>query len=322
MGMHVFVDTNVLLSFFHFTSEDLESLNGVFVSHKKGAAVLHLTDQVRDEFRRNRESKIADALSTFKNSANAVKIPTFMRTLEDFEALEKAGDDFRKLHAAMLKAANEKIIDQTLPADSLIDSMFNKAKPHATTTKIYSEARQRVDVGNPPGKNGSLGDAINWLLLMEHVPKGEDLFVISGDKDFYSTIEDTKINPFLEDEWQREKGSKVTCYRSLRAFLGDHFAGVTLSFDPEKMELLNALASSSCFATTHALVAKLDSFPFFSLHEAKTLLDAAHANDQVRWIVADTDVRALFLKATAPHKGSLKDPVHLELIEKAQAGWE
>jgi hypothetical protein len=317
--MHIFVDTNVLLSFFHFTSEDLDSLNDIFVSHKKGAAVLHLTDQVCDEFRRNREAKISDALSKFKGAASAAQIPTFMRTLSDFEALDEAGKAFRKLHAAILKSANEEIVARTLPADRLIELMFKKAKPHAVTEKVYSEARRRVDVGNPPGKNGSLGDAINWLLLMEHVPDRQALYVISEDKDYFSTFEENKINPFLEEEWKRKKKSSVTCYRSLKAFLGDHFAGVTLSFDPEKMELINALGNSSCFATTHAIVAKLDGFSFFSLHEAKTLLEAAHQNDQVRLIVPDSDVSALMLKAATPHKRHLRDPTCMEIIERAES---
>lgn len=316
--MHIFVDTNVLLSFFHFTSEDLDSLNDIFVSHKKGAAVLHLTDQVCNEFRRNREVKIADALLKFKGAASAAQIPTFMRTLPDFEALDEAGKAFRKLHAAILKAANAEIVARTLPADHLIELMFKKAKPHATTDNIYLDARRRVDVGNPPGKNGSLGDAINWLLLMEHVPNDQALYVISEDKDYYSTIEDNKINPFLEDEWKRKKHSSVTCYRSLKAFLGDHFDGVTLSFDPEKMELINALGNSSCFATTHALVAKLDGFDFFSLHEAKMLLEAAHQNEQVRWIITDQDVSALVLKAAGPHRRGLKEPIYLEVIGLAE----
>jgi len=63
--MHVFIDTNILLSFFHFSNEELDSLNDVFASHKHGSATVHLTDQVRDEFRRNREVKIKDALGRF-----------------------------------------------------------------------------------------------------------------------------------------------------------------------------------------------------------------------------------------------------------------
>jgi len=236
--MHIFIDTNILLSFFHFTSEDLNSLNSVFVSHKKGAAVLHITDQVRDEFRRNRESKISDALTKFREAASSLQIPNFMRSLPEFDDLEKASKSLREKHSAILKSANAEILSKSLPADSLIETMFKKSKLLKTSSQIYLSARQRVDVGNPPGKNGSLGDAINWLLLLDSVPQGEDLYVISDDKDFYSTFEKEKINPFLDEEWQREKKSKVTCYRSLSSFLGDHFAGITLSFDPEKKNSL------------------------------------------------------------------------------------
>lgn len=34
--MHIFIDTNILLNFYHFTSEDLDALNSVFVSHEQG----------------------------------------------------------------------------------------------------------------------------------------------------------------------------------------------------------------------------------------------------------------------------------------------
>ena len=63
----IFIDTNILLNFYHFTSDDLDALNGVFVSHAQGAVTVHLTDQVRDEFNRNREGKLRDALKQFGN---------------------------------------------------------------------------------------------------------------------------------------------------------------------------------------------------------------------------------------------------------------
>lgn len=34
--MHIFIDTNILLNFYHFTSEGLDALNSVFVSHEQG----------------------------------------------------------------------------------------------------------------------------------------------------------------------------------------------------------------------------------------------------------------------------------------------
>lgn len=41
--MHVFIDTNILLNFFHFTKDELDALNDVFASHEHGAAKVHLT---------------------------------------------------------------------------------------------------------------------------------------------------------------------------------------------------------------------------------------------------------------------------------------
>jgi predicted nucleic acid-binding protein len=46
--MHVFIDTNVLLNFFHFTKEEIDALSNVFASHEHGAANVHLTEQVCD----------------------------------------------------------------------------------------------------------------------------------------------------------------------------------------------------------------------------------------------------------------------------------
>lgn len=60
--MNFFVDTNVLLAFYHLTSEDLEELRKLSVLLRENRAQLLLPDQVIDEFKRNREGKIADAL--------------------------------------------------------------------------------------------------------------------------------------------------------------------------------------------------------------------------------------------------------------------
>ena len=61
--MNIFIDTNVYLSFYHLSSDDLEELKKLVVLAREGKVVLLLPEQVIDEFRRNRAAKIADALS-------------------------------------------------------------------------------------------------------------------------------------------------------------------------------------------------------------------------------------------------------------------
>ena len=76
--MHVFIDTNILLNFFHFTKEEIDALSNVFASHEHGAATVHLTEHVCDEFLRNRENKIKDALKKFKDVKFVAQLPAFM----------------------------------------------------------------------------------------------------------------------------------------------------------------------------------------------------------------------------------------------------
>jgi hypothetical protein len=62
IGMNLFIDTNIFLSFYHLSSDDLEELRKLGVLLDKKKVTLLLPKQVIDEYRRNREVKIADAL--------------------------------------------------------------------------------------------------------------------------------------------------------------------------------------------------------------------------------------------------------------------
>ncbi len=313
--MNVFIDTNILLNFFHFTADELDGLNNVFASQEQGAAMVHLTDQVRDEFRRNRESRIIDALKRFGQLEPSVQLPSFMRGYEEYDEIrELAGALSEKLKAIRQKATDD-IRRKNLTADHLIGDIFERSAITQTSSAVYDSARMRMDIGNPPGKRGSIGDAINWLLLLQAVPNGEDLHIISEDGDFYSTLDETAINPFLEEEWREQKQSSVRVYRTLSEFTREHFDGVALSFDQEKKALIDALADSPTFAATHALIANLNKYGYFSLGEARAILDAADRNNQLGMIITDQDISDFLAKAVIPHRSNLDETAHQEIID-------
>ena len=58
----LFIDTNILLSFYHLSSDDLEELRKLIALIDTGQITLVVTEQVKDEFFRNRGAKIADAM--------------------------------------------------------------------------------------------------------------------------------------------------------------------------------------------------------------------------------------------------------------------
>ncbi|WP_168928006.1 PIN domain-containing protein, partial [Chitinophaga terrae (ex Kim and Jung 2007)] len=64
--IHLYIDTNAYLTFYHMSSDDLEELKKLDVLIKDKRIKLYLPQQTIDEFRRNREVKIADALKRFK----------------------------------------------------------------------------------------------------------------------------------------------------------------------------------------------------------------------------------------------------------------
>ena len=65
--MNIFIDTNIFLSFVdHLSNDDLEELNKLSLLLQQGKTKLYLPEQVVQEFRRNRDNKIADALKQLR----------------------------------------------------------------------------------------------------------------------------------------------------------------------------------------------------------------------------------------------------------------
>ncbi len=314
--MHVFIDTNILLNFFHFTKEEVDALGNVFATHQHGSATVHLTQQVCDEFLRNRENKIKDAIKRFKEVKFVAQLPSFMKAYEEYESILKLSAELQKQAKSIMDKADEDISSRNLQADHLIQEIFKSSAPVPTTAQLYAEANMRMSIGNPPGKNSSIGDAINWTVLLSAVPDGEDIHLISEDGDFYSTINENQPHPFLDDEWSKKKKSQLFVYRTISSFLGKHFDGVAFSFDKTKEALIEELARSGNFANTHHLVAKLENYTYFSLREVERILSAAVANNQFGWIVQDTDVSDFLHRIAVPRAANVNDPEQKEIISK------
>jgi predicted nucleic acid-binding protein len=314
--MHVFIDTNILLNFFHFSKDELDALNNVFASHEHGAATVHLTQQVCEEFKRNRENKIKDALKRFKEVKFSAQLPSFMKGYEEYNAIRKLSAELQQLSKSIMEKAEADIASRNLQADGLIKDIFAKSAIIETTPSIFSVASMRMAIGNPPGKNGSIGDGINWTVLLQSVPEEEDLHVISEDGDYYSSINEDAAHPFLEEEWKEKKKSTLRVYRTLSGFMKEHFDGVAFSFDKTKEALIDSLFSAGSFASTHHLVGKLEAYSYFSLKEVEKILSAATDNNQFGWIVTDYDVSDFLNRVAVPRLDGLSDPEHKAIVQK------
>jgi hypothetical protein len=202
---------------------------------------------------------------------------------------------------------HEDIAAEKLKADLLIGSLFGLAHRIETTDALFAAASRRVALGNPPGKAGSLGDALNWEALLVEVPTNEDLHFITDDRDYSSALDSAAMNPFLVKEWKERKESNLWFYKNLSAFFRDHYPNIKLEMESQKGALIEALANSPTFASTHAIVAGLSKHADFTPEQANGIVNAANTNSQVGWICGDPDVKELLMRVIAANNSQI-DP--------------
>lgn len=317
--MKVFIDTNILLDLYHLSGPDLDELKKVLKLMKKNKVELLVSKQVEDEFWRNRENVISDALKRFQETKAIAKIPNIIRTYEKFSDLNASIDKVNNLVHELQKEVARDITENRLKADELITQLFSDATPDPIPAAILKKAKMRVEMGNPPGKKGSIGDAINWewLLTKEMEFSDDGLVIVSADGDFESELHRGKPKEFLLREWMAKNPKcEMVLYKSLPDFLKDRFAEMKILDEVDKILAIEKLESSSTFATTHAAIALLNKYGDFSDSDVIRIVKAYTGNDQISWILGDTDVLAFAKKVISYAKSDAAKVAAKSIVDK------
>ena len=173
-----------------------------------------------------------------------------------------------------------------------------------------------MDVRNPPGKDGSLGDAINWECLLENVPMGEDLYLVADDKDYYSILDENILKEFLDEEWSYKNKSCITFYRRLSQFFKEHYPDIKLATELEKELAIRSLVNSGTFTSTHAAIDKLSKYTEFSKSQANELAQVALSNSQINWIISDSDVHEFYKSLLENHEDKIDKELAEAIVEE------
>jgi predicted nucleic acid-binding protein len=288
--MNLFIDTNIYLTFYHFSSDDLEELRKLLVAIKNHKIVLYVPEQATKEFRRNREVKIADALKMLGEQKLPKSFPQFCKDYKEYSELRDAIDKYEQGKNKLMQNLLHDIKNKNLGADKLIADLFGEAKIIETTEDILVKAKRRFDLGNPPGKNKSYGDAVNWESLIASAPNRKDFHLITDDRDYISQIDSNCLSEFLFEEWQEEKKSEIFFYKTLSAFFQQHFPDIKLATQLEKEFAIASLVNSGTFANTHAAIAKLLRYTDLSNSEINEIIESSISNNQIYKIREDEDV--------------------------------
>lgn len=287
---NLFIDSNIWLSLYHFTNDDLtqfEKLNELLGKD----ICLWIPQQVYDEVLRNKEAKIQESFKSFK--IQNIQYPVFCQQYDEYEKFKADYSNLMKRYKAWMKELDRDIHDANLPADKTIKLLFESAGL-LDCDSVIDKAYNRYRIGNPPGKDNKYGDAINWECLLQNVPNGEDLYLISADKDYRSALFDDMFNPFLEHEWKQRKGATVHFYTNLVSFLREHAKEIELKTEGEKQELIEDLKNSHNFITTHGIIALMSKCSGWTDAQIENICSAAEDNTQINWILGDDDVFEFF----------------------------
>lgn len=314
--MNLFIDTNVFLSFYHLSNDDLEEIHKLTVLLEKGDVVLWLPEQVKDEFKRNREYKVSDAIKKLNEQKKKPQFPQICKDYDEYPDIRELQKNYDQKLSSLIEKVSDDVEKRTLKADEKIFELFNKSKTIQTTPELIDKARFRMDVRNPPGKDGSLGDAINWEGLLKSVPEKQKLYFVADDKDYYSILNENSIKDFLQDEWNEKKESEIIFYRRLSQFFKEHYPDIKLASELEKELAIKSLVNSENFSSTHAAIAKLKKYAEFNKSQVNELAQVAMINNQINWIICDTDVYEFYKNLIDNHKEFIEEEL-LEQLEEA-----
>ena len=244
-----------------------------------------------------KEKIIAKSLGDFKGQKFSIKAPHFCQESDYLTELNSQLAQANTSHQNLLTELQEKISTKTLNADQLIASLLEKSINLEIPEPLVRAAQSRVSRQHPPGKQGSIGDAIHWETLLQHADT-TSLKIVTGDADFASDLNTYKIRDVLEAEWIETKGlfSSISLFKSISSFFKKHYPDISLSDEIEKKSLIDQLEGSENFSTTHTVVAALNMFTYFTDAQIVRLFQILHHNTQVGWIGTDDDLQELFSK--------------------------
>lgn len=304
--MHIFIDANILVSFFEIKPGSLSDLEKLISVVKLGKATLWLPEQTKREFWRNREKNIKKSIQEFEQGQSLGNAPLLVRENPQFADLTKKAKEVDELKRSIAKAIKGEIDAQTTYADNIIRKLFEISKPINTDEdEIFNAAWRRAQCHLPPGKSDDIGDRLCWVGLLNTLPDSAVLHIVSDDTDYKNEGFSDGMRPYLEYEWKQKKNGEVKLWERTSQFLSANFPDAENAIEMEKLILAKGLKASFSYANTHQVIAQLSTLGNFNSEQSRLISEALIENSQVRDIRLDADVNAFYLGFIESYKDKL-----------------
>lgn len=313
--MNVFIDTNVLVRFYAYSDDSLDEVEKIVALHKSNDVNLLITEQVVEELYRNRDRELAESFKRLESITTSAQIPRFAEHYAQASTLRDALKKAKEAKVALVAEVTTALGDGTLRADKVINDLFESVSILPRSAKDLEAARLRRELANPPGKNSSLGDQLNWEILLRACDEG-DLHLVSRDGDFKASVLEGVPSQFLAKEWRQKKNGELHIYRGLAEFAKKHFSTIKLPSDATKSSWIKKLVNSDSFSETHDAISNLRPlFQDIKWIDAHLLLISALENNQIGWIISDDDVKSFYREIYLKYYAQVPSDLDEKLVE-------
>lgn len=287
--IYIYLDTNIYLSFFRFSDDDLEELEKLVVLMENNKIIVLLPEQTENEYFRNREALVSRAIKELEAINPLANIPNPARGYDEFKELQDIGKSYNNLLKKLIKNIKQDQRKYKLKADLLIQKIFKLSKKIVMTNEIYNRAYKRVNLGNPPGKKNSICDAVNWESLLSISDTIDKLYFISNDSDYASAFSKEEMNPFLIREFIK-RNKDLIFFNRLNNFLKTNFPDIKIATEARIDFLISNLVNSHTYSRTHSILSELRKYNDLSNEQLNLIFKAAVSNNQIYWIKDDVGV--------------------------------
>lgn len=251
----------------------------------------------------------------FEGNVRALEKNPLFRLIElDYSAFRKI--DYDSLENRILKSC---------PIEYEIAEIQDPARAFRTIYNLALHNKAPFDKGTDKGfKDACVALAINDYL--EAYPGADKVLVISNDSRLQDYFSNTSVNCVTDIQTAIEF---ISCNRKTSVAPADDGTyaskrcrqeGQTTA-SPEVIDsLINDLATSNSFATTHSIVDKYQEFDFTQAGNSagKKILQSCVRNYQVRYILADEDVRCFILPVFKTYQHLLSNVDYSHFVNSAE----
>jgi PIN domain-containing protein len=320
-NINLFLDSNTYLSFYKLSDDDLVELEKLAVTVRSANTVLYLPDHCRDEFERNRAGVINESIQHVERNKTPTSYPRLFTNLAGYAGLRATLNQLEKQRGDLIVEARAQARSRLLKADKLIEELFGLATRIELNDAIWQAAQRRSSASNPPGKKGSIGDALNWESLIVAVPDANNIVIVSRDGDYASRLDETMLDEFLAAEWRTRKQADASLETGLASLFSGYYPNIKIAADLEREIAIDSLVASSSFKDTHTAVQSLVAFVEFTPDQVTSIVGAAKENSQVRLILYDEDVRNFYSELLKRYAGQVHPDDQTWLQEKMYPSW-